>query len=148
MALIDLITTDVIKVPLTSTDKTGTLRELAELLHSAGKIPDPEPIIDALQKREALGSTGLESGIAVPHCKTSAVKSLTIAIGISPKGIDFDALDGEASSLFFCILAPPDQSGPHIEALSEIARLARSQSFCRVLKSSNTPDEVIELFRD
>ena len=150
MALIDLITPDVIKIPLESNTKTGVLRELTEVLVNAKKIESEEsgPVFDALMQRESLGSTGLEKGIAVPHCKTPHVTSLTLAIGIAPGGIDFDAIDGEPSTLFFCMLAPPDQSGPHIEALAEIARLTQSQSFCRLLKESQSPEEVVELFRD
>ncbi len=148
MALIDLITPEVIKVPLSSTTKTGVLQELTELLAAAGKIEEAGPVLDSLQQRESLGSTGLEKGIAVPHCKTTAVKTLTLAIGVAPGGIEFEAIDGQPSTLFFCLLAPPDQSGPHIEALSEIARLTQSQSFCRVLMASKNPNEVVELFRD
>ena len=148
MALIDLITPEVIKVPLSATTKTGVLNELTELLVNAGKIEEAGPVLDALQQRESLGSTGLEKGIAVPHCKITAVKTLTLAIGIAPAGIEYDAIDGQPSTLFFCMLAPPDQSGPHIEALSEIARLTQSQSFCRVLIGSKNADEVVELFRD
>jgi nitrogen PTS system EIIA component len=148
MALIDLITPEVIKVPLSATTKTGVLNELTELLMKAGRIEEAGPVLSALQERESLGSTGLEKGIAVPHCKITAVKTLTLAIGIAPAGIEYEAIDGQPSTLFFCMLAPPDQSGPHIEALSEIARLTQSQSFCRVLMGSQSADEVVELFRD
>jgi len=148
MALIDLVTPEVIKVPLLSTTKSGVLEELTELLVTAGKIEEAAPVLDALQQRESLGSTGLEKGIAVPHCKTSAVSTITLALGIAPDGIEFEAIDGQPSTLFFCMLAPPDQSGPHIEALSEIARLTQSQSFCRLLMASRSPNEVVELFRD
>ncbi len=98
--------------------------------------------------REALGSTGLENGIAVPHAKTTAVTDLTIAIGISAPGIDFQALDGKPSTLFFLILAPPDKSGPHIEALAEIARMTRSTAFCKAIAAARSPAEVVELFRE
>lgn len=148
MALIDLITPDVIKIPLESTTKTEVLRELAELLRDANKIEEADPVFDALMQRESLGSTGLEKGVAVPHSKTQHVDTLTLAIGIAPNGIDFDAIDGEPSTLFFCMLAPPDQSGPHIEALAEIARLTQSQSFCRLLIESKDPEEVVDLFRE
>lgn len=148
MALIDLVTPEVVKVPLTAKTKMGVLEELTALLVKANKVDEAGPVLNALLQRESLGSTGLEKGIAVPHCKTPRVKTLTLAIGISPDGIDFDALDGKPSTLFFCMLAPPDQSGPHIEALSEIARLTQSQSFCRLLKESQNPEEVVELFRD
>jgi mannitol/fructose-specific phosphotransferase system IIA component (Ntr-type) len=114
----------------------------------AGKIDDKENAYRALLQREAKGSTGLENGIAVPHCKTDAVSSLTVAVGIAPSGIDFDALDGKPCKLFFLILAAPDQSGPHIEALSEIARITRSSAFMRTLLSSESPSEVVELFKE
>jgi fructose-specific phosphotransferase system IIA component len=148
MALVDLIRPEVIKVPLVSTTKPEVIRELVELLRDAGKISDMEQVYDALMKRESLGSTGLEQGIAVPHAKTTAVNSLTVALGISPKGIDFQAIDGAPSKLFFLLLAPPDQSGPHIEALADIARITKSQAFCRTLASSTTPAEVVELFSE
>lgn len=148
MALIDLITEDVVKTPLVSTTKPDTIRELTDVLHAAGKIGDAEVVYDALMAREAQGSTGLENGVAVPHCKTTQVDTLTLAIGISPHGIDFDAIDGQPSKLFFCMLAAPDQSGPHIEALAEIARLTQSQAFCRTLASSRNAEEVVEMFRE
>ena len=147
MALVDLIRPEVVKVPLVSTTKPEVIRELVECLRDAGKITDLEAVYDALMAREALGSTGLESGIAVPHAKTDAVPDLTLAIGIAPEGVDFQALDGRPSRLFFLMLAPPDQSGPHIEALAEIARMTRSSDFCGRLAASSSAEEVVRLFR-
>ncbi|MCL2295085.1 MAG: PTS sugar transporter subunit IIA [Spirochaetes bacterium] len=148
MAIVDLIATNVIRVPLKSNTKTEVIRELIEVLDKAGKIEDAESVFKAVIARENMGSTGLEKGIAVPHAKTEKVKKLTLAIGISSVGIDFDSLDGEPSKLFFLLLAQPSQSGPHIEALAEIARITRSQSFCRLLINAKAPEEVIDLFRD
>ena len=84
MALVDLIRPEVIKVPLVSSTKPEVIRELVEVLRDAGKISDVDLVYDALMKRESLGSTGLEQGIAVPHAKTPAFNSLTVALGISP----------------------------------------------------------------
>jgi fructose-specific phosphotransferase system IIA component len=148
MALVDLIRPEVVRVPLVSETKPAVIREMVEVLRDAGKIADVEQVYDALMKREALGSTGLEQGIAVPHAKTQAVSSLTMALGISPKGVDFQAIDGNPSKLFFLLLAPPDQSGPHIEALADIARITKSQAFCRTLISATSPEEVVELFSE
>ena len=148
MTLIDTITEDVIKVPLERTAKTEVIRELLDVLVAAGKVSTPERALNALLERESKGSTGLEAGIAVPHAKTDAVDSLAIAIGIASDGVDFQALDGQPSKLFFMLLAPPDQSGPHIEALSEIAKLTRSQAFLRALIGSKSASEVMELLRD
>jgi PTS system nitrogen regulatory IIA component len=146
MALLERIEEKVIKVPLESVDKISVIRELVMILKDAGKIEDVEAVVDAVQARETLCSTGLDRGIAVPHAKTQAVNDLTIAIGISPKGIEFDALDGEVSKIFFLILAPPDQSGPHVQALSEIAKVSQSNSFIKMLTRSENPAEVVELF--
>ena len=148
MALADLISPEVVKVPLAAKTKPEAIRELVQLLLDAGKIPDFHTAHDAVLAREAMGSTGLEQGIAVPHAKTRAVSSLTVAIGIAPRGIDFQSADGKPSTLFFLLLAPPDQSGPHIEALAEIARIARSPTFLRLLMSASSPHEVVELFRE
>jgi nitrogen PTS system EIIA component len=148
MALIDLVTEDVVRVPLAARSKPEVLRELLQVLVDAGKLTDQEKAYQALLERESRGSTGLEKGIAVPHAKTDAVGKLTLSIGVSPEGIDFEALDGKPSRLFFLILAAPNQSGPHIEALSEIARLSRSQAFLRAVVSAQSPKELVELFQE
>ncbi len=148
MALIDLISAEVVKVPLISKTKPEIIKELIDTLKAAGRIDETEPAYDAVLTREAKGSTGLENGIAVPHAKTDAVRSLTIAIGISPNGIDFDAIDSKPSQLFFLLLAPPDQSGPHIEALAEIARITQSRAFFNSLISAASVKQVVELFQE
>ncbi len=147
MALIELITEEVVKVPLISKGKPEIIKELLQLLHDSGHIEQIEMAYNDVLTREAQGSTGLEYGIAVPHAKTDAVKSLTIAMGISTAGVDFGALDGNPSKLFFLILSPPDQPGPHIEALAEIARLTRSKAFCNMVTTAVSSREVVEIFR-
>ena len=148
MAIIDLISPEVIKVGLTAKDKPSVLRELLHILIDAGKVTNKDDVLDAILKRESLQSTGLEAGIAVPHAKTTAVDSLTLAIGIAPNGIDFDAIDHQPSKLFFLMLAPPDKSGPHIEALAEIARMSKSKAFCSAIIAATSSQEVMELFTD
>lgn len=148
MALVDLISSEVVKVPLTADNKPAVIRELVQILKDSGKIDDFDNVLEAIHKREEMGSTGLELGIAVPHAKTDAVKSLTVAIGISPEGIDFGSLDSKPSQLFFLMLAPPNQSGPHIEALAEIAKLSRSTAFISTLINARSSHEVVELFRE
>lgn len=145
MSLIDLISEEVIRVPLNSAAKTSVIEELLDVLVDAGHVTEREKALNALLQRESQGSTGLESGIAVPHAKTDAVATLTVALGISATGVEFQAADGGLSHIFFLMLAPPDQSGPHIEALSEIARLARSPAFLKALASAASAHEVLEL---
>ena len=146
MAVVNLIEEDIIKIPLEAKTKPDVIKELVDVLKKAGKIEDAESVFRAVMLRENMGSTGLEKGIAVPHAKTHKVNNLVLAIGVSPEGIDFDSLDGEPSKLFFLLIATPQQAGPHIEALSEIARLTRSSSFCKLLLNAKTPKEIVEIF--
>ncbi|MBN2873861.1 MAG: PTS sugar transporter subunit IIA [Spirochaetales bacterium] len=148
MALIDLIDETVVRAPLAATTKDAVIRELVDTLAAAGKILDAETAYQAILDREAKGSTGLAEGIAVPHGKTLAARALTVAIGVAPAGIEFGSIDGQPSKLFFLILAPPDQAGPHIEALAEIARMSRSKSFCAQLAACRSSAEVVRLFKD
>ncbi len=147
MSLIDLIEEKVVKIPMESADKPDVLRELVKVLKDAGEIDDFDAVLAAVQDREDKQSTGLEMGIAVPHCKTTAVTTLKIAIGIAPQGIDFDAMDRQPSKLFFLLVAAPDHPGPHVEALSEIAKLARSKAFCKALMLAENAKEVVELMQ-
>lgn len=145
MSLIDLVVENIIKVPMQSTDKPEVLRELVQVLKDAGEIADYDTALAAVQNREDKQSTGLTDGIAVPHAKTPAVSSLKLAIGIAPAGIDFDSMDNQPSKLFFLLLASPGMSGPHVEALAEIAKLARSKAFCKALVNAENAKEAVEL---
>ena len=147
MALIDLVVEKIVKTPLESKDKPGVLRELVRILKDAGEINDFDAVLKAVQDRENKQSTGLEAGVAVPHCKSAAVSSLKIAIGIAPQGIDFDSIDGQPSKLFFLLVAAPNQAGPHVEALAKIAKLVRSKPFCSAMLCAKTAREVVELMK-
>ena len=147
MALVELVSEKIVKVPLESKDKPDVLRELVQILKDAGEISDFNAVLEAVKEREDKQSTGLEQGIAVPHGKTAAVSSLKLAIGIAPQGVDFDSMDGKPSKLFFLLLAPPNQSGPHVQALAEIAKLARSQMFCKALVNAANAGEVVQFIK-
>ncbi len=147
MAFIDLVQEKIVRIPLVSTDKAGVLRELVQILKDAGEIEDYDAVFTAIREREEKLSTGLENGIAVPHGKSAAVSKLKLALGIAPEGIDFASIDGQPSRLFFMLVAPPNQSGPHVEALAEIVKLVQSKAFCRALTGSKDAREVVELIR-
>lgn len=147
MSLIDMVQEKIVKIPLVSKDKPEVLRELVQILKDAGEIDDFDAVLKAVQEREDKQSTGLEKCIAIPHAKCSAVSSLKLAIGIAPDGIDFDSLDGQPSKLFFLLVAAPDKSGPHVEALAEIAKLANSNSFCKALINSDNAREMVDLIK-
>ena len=147
MSLLDILTKDVIAVPLKAQYKTEAIRELITLLKNDGQISDEEQVYDAIMMREDKASTGLEKGIAVPHAKTEATSKLTVAIGIAPDGIEFGSLDGEPSKLIFLVIAPPTSSGAHIALLSEIARLSQYQALVDELVDAGSADKVIAILQ-
>ncbi|HEY9053469.1 MAG TPA: PTS sugar transporter subunit IIA [Rectinemataceae bacterium] len=147
MALMALLDESAVKVPLLAKDKAGIIRELVDLLSASGKVNDSEALLRAVLERESLGSTGLENGIAVPHGKTDAVKDVCLAVGVAPEGVDFDSADGKPSRLFFLLAAPKGKAGPHIAALSEIARLAHSASLIGALVRAKDSAELLDLLR-
>jgi nitrogen PTS system EIIA component len=136
-----------IKINLQSTEKEDTLKELVDVLAEVKDIGDKKSILKALVERESLGSTGIGQGIAIPHGKTDRVSELVAVLGISQKGINFDALDGELVYIFFLLVAPKETAGPHLKALAQISRILRDSYFCELLRRCKTSDEAYELIR-
>ncbi|MBP9865008.1 MAG: PTS sugar transporter subunit IIA [Candidatus Omnitrophica bacterium] len=136
-----------IKMDVESSEKEDVLKELVDVLAEVKDVGDKKLILKALVDRENLGSTGIGQGIAIPHGKTDKVKEIVAVLGISRKGVNFDALDGESVYLFFLLVAPKDNPGPHLKALAQISRLLRDSFFCELIKRCQTPEEVFELIR-
>jgi PTS system fructose-specific IIA component/PTS system nitrogen regulatory IIA component len=139
-----LIASDAVFDGLESTSKEGVLREMVDALVAAGRVGREAAgsIVEALLSREALGSTGIGRGIAVPHAKHESVQGLVAALGRSEKGIEFSALDGQPVHLVFLLLSSKRAPGTDLEALAGIAKLARDDHFHRFLRSAKGPDEL------
>lgn len=130
--------------------KEGVIRELVGLLVNAGSVKekDVEQLTKILLEREALGSTGIGHGVAIPHGKSNCVKSLLLAFGISRQGLKFDSLDGEDAHLFFLLVAPEDSAGPHLKALARISRLLKDRHFRDSLRAAKDAPGLIKLIRE
>ena len=148
MSLLSITDKKYILPDLQSSDKKGVIEELLDLLNKAGKIKNKEEAIEGIMEREKKSSTGLEKGIAVPHAKTPAVKKLVMAIGISRKGINFNAIDGKKSYLFFLLLSPPDSAGPHVTALASIARLVTPSEIREKFKKAQSADDILNVIQE
>lgn len=139
-----MLTKDCINLNLTSNTKLEVIDELVNILDKAGKLNNKEEFKNAILAREAQSSTGLEEGIAIPHGKTSAVKTPSIAFGLSKKGIDYDSLDGESSKLFFMIAAPADATDSHIETLSQLTMMLLEDDVREALLNAKTAEDVFK----
>ena len=147
MKIMEFLDKRAIKVGLNATEKEDVLRELVDILAEVKDIGDKKSILRALIERESLGSTGIGQGIAIPHGKTERVGELVAVMGISHKGINFEALDGEPVYIFFLLVAPKETAGPHLKALAQISRLLRDAYFCELLKRCKTSEEVYNLIK-
>jgi mannitol/fructose-specific phosphotransferase system IIA component (Ntr-type) len=106
--------------------KASVLEEIAGALAAANVARAPEAILDALRRREALGSTGLGKGIAVPHARSTMVSERALLVARSSKGIEFEAVDGQPVHLCFLIVAPPLERDPiYLKLVAEIVRATR-----------------------
>ena len=147
MKITDFLDPKAIKIGLTAVEKEGILKELVDLLAEVKDIGDRKATVRALMERESLGSTGIGQGIAIPHGKTDKVKELVAVLGVSKKGVNFEALDGEPVHILFLLVAPKDTAGPHLKALAQISRLLRDNYFCELIKRCQTPAEVFDLIK-
>jgi len=141
----DIVPDGCVLMDLKSTQKENVFREMLLTLVRAGKI-DGEGSVRALGKileREAFGSTGIGSGIAVPHGAHEC--ELVCVVGRSESGVAYEALDGEPVYLFILLLSGMSQSGSHLEALAAISRLVRDNILLRRLREAESEQELRDL---
>ena len=147
MKISDFLCAKAVSADLKGTNKQEIIDEMVRLLISAGAIDkkNKAKLMEVLSAREALGSTAIGQGIAIPHGKSDSVNKLIASLGISKKGIDFDSLDGEPAYIFFLLIAPIDSAGPHLKALARISRLLKDKYFRENLKVVKDDKTILEL---
>jgi len=111
-------------------------------------VKDPAHAVEVLLEREKLGSTGIGQNIAVPHAKSEEVKNLALGVGISEKGVDFEALDGDPVNIIFMVIAPIDATGLHLKVLARIARLLKDKVFRNSLRACKTAEKIYETIKE
>ena len=147
MLLTELLTPEQVLVPVSARDTTGVIAELTRHLieRSGGSFPE---VLGAVEEREAVLSTGIGFGVAIPHARSSAVSQLTLVCGVSREPVPYDSIDGEPVRLFFLIVGPEASAGQHIKILSRIARLVRREDLRDRLCDAKTADEFYHALLD
>lgn len=148
MQIADILTVARIKAPLQASTKQGVIEELLDLLVANGDIAERGPALQAVLDRERTRTTGIGSGLAVPHGKTAAVKKLIMAMGKPAAPIDFDSVDAKPVTLVLLLLSPIDQVGPHIQALAHISRLMSIDALRRKLEDASSPQQILKTILD
>lgn len=148
MEIKDLLSKDLMIMNLKSTTKKDVIDEMIEKLYENNVINDVLKFRSEIMKRELESSTGLGEGVAMPHAKTSAVNKPAIVFARSTTGVDYEALDGEDTYIFFMIAATEGQNQMHIETLAKLSKLLLKEGFIDRLKASETPEDVYKTIDD
>lgn len=145
MLLTQILEPTCVKAPLDGKCKESVITELVDLLADSGALVDRDVVLEAVFVREETRSTGIGSGIAIPHGKCSGVKELVMSVGIAAEPIDFDSIDAKPVSIIILLASPVDRTGPHIQALARISRLMLDEEFKSKLENARSAEEVYEL---
>ncbi|MBD3289415.1 PTS sugar transporter subunit IIA [candidate division KSB1 bacterium] len=145
MKLKDILSDDLIIIPLKSHTKEEIIKEMVRYLYSKRKIDDEQKILKAILDREKVMSTGVGDRVAIPHGKAEGVKDIVALFGITENDVDFYSIDNKPVRLIFMLVGPPDKTGPHLKALSRISRLMHKQDFRNRLLESHNPREVMDI---
>jgi PTS system nitrogen regulatory IIA component len=141
MKVTDILVRDASLLELEATDKEQVLAEMAQALGAAEPSVDADRLLSVLREREELQSTGIGDGVAIPHGKLSGLDRLLACFARSP-GVDFAAIDGEPTRLFFLLVVPEQSGGQHLKALARISRFLRDEGFRDKLIAAASLDEV------
>ena len=146
MKIQDLLRKDVMILDLKATSKEAAIDEMITSLVEHGVVTDFDTFKQGIMNREAQTSTGLGDGIAMPHSKNAAVKEATVLFAKSAAGVDYEALDGQPTYLFFMIAAPDGANDTHLAALAELSKYLLKDGFADQLRQVTSADEVIVTF--
>ena len=145
MKITDLLKPQSILLNASPTNKADAIYTLGDLMDKGGNLSDKAEYLEAVFAREESGSTGLGDGIATPHAKSAGVKEAGLAAMVVPNGVDFEALDGQPSRLFFMIAAPEGAADTHVEVLSKLATMVIDPDFKNALIQAATVNRFLEL---
>ena len=148
MKIMDILVKDGAILDLASDGKEQVLVEMARAVAAAEPALDPERLGEVLLEREALQSTGIGEGVAIPHGKIAGLERLVASFARSVKGVDFDSIDGQPTHLFFLLVVPEHSGGQHLKALARISRFLRDGEFRDKLLAASDLDDVFRAIEE
>ncbi len=150
MKLSTLVKQEAIVPELQSQERDDVIAELMDSLVASGATSASirDELIKKVLDREKMSSTGFGRGVAVPHVKHPALTGLVAAVGLSPKGVDFNALDKQPVYSIFLLLSPENSPEDHLQAMETIFKNLRKDTFRRFLRQASSVDEVVTLLQE
>jgi nitrogen PTS system EIIA component len=148
MRIAEFLREDLVFTDLAATDKAGVLGELVAGLARAYPNLSAQKLQDTLLEREKLGSTGIGEGVAIPHGKLPGLPGLLAAFARKRTGVDFAAIDGKPTYLFFLLFAPDNSAGLHLKALARISRLFKQPQFRQAIMNAEDGAAIFRLIAE
>ena len=148
MNLTDILHPSCVLTDMHAPDKTAAITQLVDVLAANDQLVDREAVLKAVMEREATRSTGIGDGLAVPHGKSNGCRKLAMSIGRPREPIDFESADGKPVELVVLLASPPDQTGPHIQALAKVSRLMLSESFRTRFRAAGTSEQAYQIIAE
>ena len=136
MRLSELLNSSAVTLRLKAREKREAIAELVHILESAHGISSQGEVLDRVLRREAMMSTGIGYGVAIPHGKARAADRMVAACAISPEGVDFESDDGEPVHLMVLFVSPESATTQHVRALANLSRLMKEESVRRALREA------------
>ena len=144
MKIVEFLQAAAVVDDLRGTSAQAVLAELARPLATSSKV-DGQRLLDTLLEREKLGSTGIGDGVAIPHGKVAGLPAIMASFGRSREGVDFSAIDGKPTYLFFTLFAPENSAGAHLKALARISRIFKNPAFRESIRNAKDAAEMFRL---
>lgn len=152
MTLSEILARDCVAIDVKVTSKKQLIQEMAGIIENCGCIVeaqiDGKEIVNAALERERLGSTGVGSGVALPHARIEGLTSIKVALARLDTPIDFEAIDDRPVDIAVLILAPPDSGSDHLRALAQISRRLRDEDVRGRIRKAPDADSLYVIFTD
>lgn len=147
MKIEDLLSPDLMIMDLKATTQEEAIKEMADLEVKQDVVNNEDEFIKSIWAREKESTTGIGDGIAMPHARNKYINRAAVLFAKSPKGIDYNSLDGQPVYLFFMITAPAGADNTHLQALAKLSSLLINPDVVSALKAATKPEEVIDIFK-
>jgi PTS system nitrogen regulatory IIA component len=147
MMLSELLVPAAISTRVRATTKREAIAELVGLLENGHGIDSQGEILDRVMRREAMMSTGIGNGVAIPHGKARSVDRMLAACALAPSGIEFESVDGEPARLFILLVSPENIGAIHVRVLANISRLLKEESVRQDIVESGSAAELLAALR-
>ncbi|MFH1277931.1 MAG: PTS sugar transporter subunit IIA [Candidatus Eisenbacteria bacterium] len=148
MKIADLIDARSITIVPKAKKKLDLIKDMVEILSRTERLLSPKRVLADVIEREKEKGTGLEQGVAVPHCRSEGTESLAAAFALVPGGVDFGALDGGPSRFVFLLISPKNATTMHVQALATMARVLKQDSVQEALLAAKTPQEIEKILTE